>query len=101
MHKIKLVPAKPFYNSCDLTVYDVTEGKEKKRCKITAEYAKVDVDAIKRQGHDTMEKAMIYYKEWIYAVVRHYIADDWEATEGYEEILAIIQEHIAQYYQEA
>lgn len=100
MHKIKLVPAKPFFNSCDLTVYDVTEGKEKKRCKITVEYAKVDVDSIKRDGHDTFEKAMGYYKDWIYAVVRHYIADDWEATEGYDEIMDIVAEHITQYYQE-
>lgn len=100
MHKIKLVPAKPFYNSCDLTVYDVTEGREKKRCKITVEYAKVDVDSIKRDGHDTKESAMQYYKDWIYAVVRHYIADDWEATEGYDEIMEIVAEHIEQYYQE-
>lgn len=100
MHKIKLVPASPFYNSCDLTVYDVTDGRDKKRCKITVEYAKVDVDAIKRDGHDTFNKAMTYYKEWIYAVVRHYIADEWEATEGYDEIMDIIAEHIQQYYQE-
>lgn len=100
MHKIKLVPASPFYNSCDLTVYDVTDGRDKKRCKITVEYAKVDVDAIKGDGHDTFSKAMDYYKDWIYAVVRHYIADEWEATEGYDEIMDIIAEHIQQYYQE-
>ncbi len=100
MHKIKLVPASPFYNSCDLTVYDVTDGKEKKRCKITVEYAKVDVDSIKRDGHDTFDKAMTYYKEWIYAVVRHYIADDWEAAGGYDEIMQIVAERIEKYYQE-
>ena len=44
MHQIKLVPASPFFNSCDLTVFDVTDGRDKKRCKITVEYAKVDVD---------------------------------------------------------
>lgn len=101
MHKIKLVPASPFYNSCDLTVYDVTDGREKKRCKITVEYAKVDVDSIKREGNDTFDKAMTYYREWIYAVVRHYIADDWEATEGYDEIMQIVAENIEKYYQEA
>lgn len=100
MHKIKLVPAAPFYNSCDLTIYDVTQGKEKKRGTITVEYAKVDVDGIKGQGHDTLDKAMTYYKEWIYAVVRHYIADEWEATEGHDEIMGIIKEHIVKYYQE-
>lgn len=100
MHKIKLVPDAPFYNSCDIAVYDVTDGREKKRCKITAEYAQVDVEAIKKDGRDTIEKAMEYYREWIYAVVRHYISDDWEAAGGYDETMQIIDEHIKQYYEE-
>ena len=100
MHQIKLVAASPFFNSCDVTIYDVTEGREKKRCKITAEYAKVDVDELKRKGHKDLESAMTYYKEWLYAVVRHYIADEWEATEGYDEFMGIIRDHIGKYYQE-
>ena len=100
MHNIKLVPASPFYNSCDVTVYDVTDGRDKKRCKITLEYAKVDVDSIKRDGYDTFEKGLEYYKEWIYAVVRHYIIDDWEPAEGYDETMQIVAERIAKYYQE-
>lgn len=100
MHQIKLVPASPFFNSCDLTVFDVTDGRDKKRCKITVEYAKVDVDALKKKGHTTFEDAMQYYREWLYAVVRHYIADDWEATEGHDEIMQIVADHISRYYQE-
>lgn len=100
MHKIKLVPASPFFNSCDVTVYDVTSGNEKKRCKITVEYAKVDVDDLKRNGHTDFDAAMTYYDEWLYAVVRHYIADDWECTEGHDELMDIIAEHIRKYYQE-
>lgn len=99
MHKIKLVPDKPFYNRCDITVYDVTGEKEKKRCKISAEYAEVDVRQLKQQGMD-YEAAKQHYREWIYKVVRHYIADDWECTEGMDEIMRIIDEHIAQYFQE-
>lgn len=98
MHKIKLVPDKPFYNSCDITVFDVTGEKEKKRCKITVEYAAVDVRQLKQQDMD-YEAAMTYYQDWIYKVVKHYIADDWECTEGMDEILEIIREHIEQYFQ--
>lgn len=98
MHKIKLVPDKPFYNRCDITVYDVTGEKEKKRCKIAVEYAEVDVKQLKQQGMN-YETALEDYKDWIYRVVKHYIADDWECTEGFEEIMEIIQEHIKPYFQ--
>lgn len=100
MHKIKLVPDKPFYNRCDITVYDVTGEKEKKRCKIAVEYAEVDVRQLKQQGMD-YKAADDYYRDWIYKVVKHYIADDWECTEGMDEIMKIVDEHIAQYFQES
>lgn len=98
MRKIKLVPDKPFYNSCDITVFDVTGEKEKKRCKITAEYAKVDVEQLKRQNMD-YQAAMEYYREWIYKVVKHYIADDWECAEGMDEVIEIIRERVEPYFQ--
>ncbi len=98
MHKIKLVPDRPFYNSCDITVFDVTGEKEKKRCKITAEYAEVDVKQLKERGMD-FKGSMEYYREWIYKAVKHYIADDWECTEGLDEIMEIIKEHIETYFQ--
>lgn len=98
MHKIKLVPDLPFYNSCDVAVYDVTGDKEKKRCKITVEYAEADVRQLKERGLDG-HSVMDYYKEWIYKVVKHYIADDWQCTEGLDEIMSIIREHIEKYFQ--
>lgn len=99
MHKIKLVPDKPFYNRCDVAVYDVTGEKEKKRCKIAVEYAEVDVRQLKDQGMD-YEAADRYYRDWIYKVVKHYIADDWECTEGMDEVMKIVDEHMEQYFQE-
>ena len=101
MHKIKLVPDKPFYNRCDVTVYDVTGEKEKKRCKIAVEYAEVDVRQLKEKCIAGREAAEQYYRDWIYKVVRHYIADDWECTEGMDEIMNIVDEHIKQYFQES
>ncbi len=100
MHKIKLVPDKPFYNSCDITVYDVTGEKEKKRCKVTVEYAQVDVRQLKEQGRD-YQAAMAHYRDWIYNVVKHYIADDWECAEGLETIMEIISDHIKPYFEGA
>lgn len=61
MHKIKLVPDKPFYNRCDVTVYDVTGEKEKKRCKIAVEYAEVDVRQLKEKGIAGREGARMLY----------------------------------------
>lgn len=100
MHKIKLVPDKPFYNNCDITVYDVTGEKEKKRCKVTVEYGEADVRQLKGQGRD-YQAAMEHYQEWLYQVVKHYIADDWECAEGLEEIMEIISGHIKSYFEGA
>ena len=44
--------------------------------------------------------AISYYKEWIYDVVKHYILDDWECTEGMKEILSIVEEHIKDSFEE-
>jgi len=97
MHKIKLVSDKPFHNNCDVTVYDMTMGEEKKRCKIKVEYAKCDVEELKEQG---MDKAttLDYFNDWIYKIVKMYISDDWECTGGLDEIIEIIDDHIDQYF---
>lgn len=97
MHKIKLVPDKPFHNNCDVTVYDVTEGKEKKRCKIMVDYAESDIRQLQKEGYD-YEAAVEHFKDWIYHTVKRYIADDWECTEGYEEVMEIVRDHIKGYY---
>ena len=56
MHSIKLVCDKPFHNNCDVTVYDVTDGKEKKRCKIMVDYAESDIRQL--QNRDTIMKLL-------------------------------------------
>lgn len=97
MHKIKLVPDKPFHNNCDITVYDVTGDTEKRRCRINVDYAEYDIGLLKEEGKD-FEEVMAYFKKWIYEVVKVHIADDWECTEGKEEIEKIIEDHIKGYF---
>lgn len=93
------MPDEPFKTRCPVTVYDVTEGKEKKRCRIQMEYAASDIRALIEKG---MDRAAVleHYREWIYDVVRYYILDDWECTDGMEESLAIVDNYIAGYFQE-
>lgn len=99
MRKIKLTPEAPFQTRCDVTVYDVTDGREKKRCKIQVEYSAYDVEQLKKKGMDH-DAAIEHYREWIYDVVKYYILDDWECTEGLEEILSIVDGYIKKHFEE-
>lgn len=99
MRKMKLVPGEDFYKRCDIDVYDVTDGGEKKRCRVKAEYAAVDVRELREQGMD-LEAAKEHYRQWLYDVVKHYITDDWECTEGMDEVMGIIEDHIKEYFEE-
>ncbi|QHI72865.1 hypothetical protein [Aminipila terrae] len=97
MRKIKIIPDSPFYTNCDISVYDVTDGNEKKRCKIKVEYAEYDVNQMKKKGA-SKEEVLQNYKNMIYDVVKYYIADDWECINGYEEILKVIDDKISHYF---
>ncbi|MBN7773913.1 hypothetical protein [Clostridium aminobutyricum] len=97
MRKIKMVPDAPFHNNCDVTVYDVTDGNEKRRCRINIEYAEVDVRQIK-QSISTKEEALDSYKNWINDLIKYNIHDDWECVEGYDRVLKIIDEKITPYF---
>lgn len=99
MRKLKLVPGKPFHNSCDVVLYDMTDG-EKRRAQITIEYAKADVMQLQRQGMDHAA-AMDYFKGMIDSVIKYYFLSDWECVGGYEETLQIIEDHVKPYYEEA
>ncbi|MEG0829767.1 MAG: hypothetical protein RSD88_04355 [Anaerovoracaceae bacterium] len=99
MRKIKVVTDKPFHNNCHITIYDVTEDIEKKRCKILVDYAEYDIRQLISQGHD-YESTIIYFKEWIYKTVRRYICDEWEYESGQKEIMTIIADHIRPYFRE-
>lgn len=100
MKEIRLVPDKPFFNSVDVAVMDFPGGLDaepRKRCKVTVEYAKVDVDQLKKRGL-SFDEAMEYYEEWLYKVVKVRIAQDWIPVGGLEEVMDIIKEKVSQYY---
>lgn len=97
MRKIKLVPDAPFYTNCDISIYDVTDGNEKKRCKIKIEYAEYDVNQMKAKG-TSKEEVLENYKSMIYDVVKYYIKDDWECVNGYDSVLEIINDKTKQYF---
>lgn len=100
MRQMKLMPDVPFNTSCDVKVYDITEGSEKKRCQIKIEYAASDIRQLIEKGMD-YNAVIEYYKEWIYDVVKHYIIDDWECVEGMDKTVDIIEAHIAGYFEES
>lgn len=97
MRKIKLVPDVPFHTNCDISIYDVTGGNEKKRCKIKIEYAEYDVNQMKQKGI-SKEEVLANYKSKIYDIVKYYIADDWECVNGYDSVIDIIDEKINHYF---
>lgn len=99
MRRIKLVPGEDFYNRCEVSVYDITDGQEKRRCKITVEYSAADVRQIKTQGIGDRDAALEHYRAWIYDVVKYYIADDWECAEGMDPVMDIIDRHIRGYFE--
>ena len=97
MRKIKLVADKPFHNNCDVTVFDLTDGKEQKRCKIMVDYAEYDIRKLQEEGYH-YEAAVRYFDDWIYRTVKRYIADDWECTQGHDAIMEIVRDHIKKYF---
>lgn len=100
MKEIKLVPDKPFFNSVDIAVMDYPNGQDaepRKRCKVTIEYAKVDVEQLKKRGL-SFDEAMEYYKDWLYKVVKVHISQDWKCVEGYDSVIKIVEEKVRQYY---
>ncbi len=100
MKEIKLVADKPFFNSVDVAVMDFpngVEGEPRKRCKVTIEYAKVDVEQLKKRGL-SFDEAMEYYKDWLYKVVKVHISQDWTCVGGHDEVMEIIKEKVEQYY---
>ena len=100
MKEIKLIPDAPFYNSVDVHVMDFPhgrDGEERQRCKITVEFAKTDVDDLRKRGMGLTE-AMEYYRGWIYDIVKVHISQDWECISGMEETLAIVEERVKTFF---
>ncbi len=100
MKQIKLIPDPPFYNSVDVAVIDFPEGisgKERQRCKVTVEFAEIDVKQLQKQGMD-FEQAMEYYSKWLYEVVKYHIAQDWECLCGWDSVMEIVSEKVKRFY---
>lgn len=108
MKEIILICDPPFFNSVDVQVCDFPSGydeelyragelKWRRRCKVTVEFAKVDVEQLKKQGKSYSE-AMDYYKDWLYAVVKRHLASDWKCVDGYDQLMQMISEKVKLYY---
>lgn len=98
MKKIKLVTERPFPTNVDISIIDVTEGKERRRGGLTAEYAKIDLKPLLDRGA-SLEEAVQDYEDWIYRALRRYLLDDCEIVEGLDELLKIIRERIEEYFE--
>ena len=100
--ELLLVPGIAFGNHLEVAVMDYPRGREdgttRRRCKVTLEYGRTDVDQLKAQGHDLLESAMAYYRDYIYQLVKVNISSDWTCVGGLEETMAIVQEHLKKYY---
>ena len=96
MKDILLRPQAPYFNHLEVDVLDFPQGTDnepRKRMTVTIEYAKFDVDQIRRD-HPDLESIMQYYNDWLYALVRVRLLDDWTAVGGLEETMGIVRDHI-------
>ncbi|MDD6190025.1 MAG: hypothetical protein PUB75_00335 [Firmicutes bacterium] len=94
MRKIKLEKAVEFGSRCELNIIDITEGTDKKRGRITVDYAPADVGPLKEKGL-TVDEALKEYEERIYGLVKYYISGDWDWIQGKKETMEMIEKHIA------
>lgn len=102
MKEIQLKMDPPFFNSVDVAVLDFPKGRDeapRQRCKITVEFAAFDVKQLQKKGL-TFAQAMEYYRDWIYEVVKVHIAQDWTCVDGWDEVMALIEERVGAYYGE-
>ena len=117
MKDIVLKPVEVYENHMLIEVYDYTypiyektggtlapnrsvkKGKPKLRRRMTidVDYTAYDVDQI-RKDNPTLDETLEYYKGYIYNLVRVRILDDW-FSENLLEVLDIIREKIAKYYE--
>lgn len=91
--KIQLEMVTEFSGRCELRIMDVTESPNRKRGTITVDYAPADLQRLLDEGMDTA-KALEYYEQRIYDLVKYYISGDWEWISGRDEIMEMIKRHI-------
>ncbi|MBQ4339955.1 MAG: hypothetical protein IJC41_03030 [Firmicutes bacterium] len=97
MRTIKLVMGKPFPSYVEMSIVDITEGKERRRAGITADYSEVDIKPLIKQGY-SLEEAVKSYDDWLNKTLRRYLLDECEIISGHEEFLNIVRESIAKYF---
>ena len=101
MKDILLKPGTPYFNYVEVEVCDYPGGtgaEPRKRMTITVDYGEFDVNQLKKQGMD-FAQVMDYYRDWIYNQVKYRLLDDWKATAGLDETLAIVEEHIKGFFE--
>lgn len=99
MKELKLKADSPFHNSVDVAIFDFPNGKEseeRQRCKITVEFAEIDVRTLMKQGMNK-DEILKHYEDWIYQVVKLNLADDWKPTQGYDEVMDIVKSRVELY----
>ena len=100
MKEIKLVCDAPFFDKVDVNVLDFpsgSEGKPRRRCKITVEFGPYDLAQLKKQGLD-YDGAMEYYEKKVYDTVKFYLTQDWVCIEGHDGLFDIITKKVSAYY---
>jgi hypothetical protein len=97
MKKIKLVMDRPFPTNVGISIMDVTDGQERRRGGLTAEYARIDLKPVLDRG-GSLEDAMEDYDNWLRGALRRYLLDECEIVEGREELMQIIRERIEKYF---
>ena len=101
MKDLLLKPQPPYFNHVEVDVMDFPGGLDKdprKRMTITVDYGEFDVNQLKKQGMDFVQ-ALDYYRDWIYGQVKYRLLDDWTATGGMDETMAIVEEHIKGFFE--
>lgn len=102
MKDILLRPQEPYFNHVEVDVLDYPKGTDNDprwRCTITVDYGEYDVDQLKAQGKD-LDSSLVYYRNWIYDLVRARLLDDWTATGGFNETMKIVKDHIIGFFDE-
>ena len=100
MQEIKLKADKPFHNNVDVAIIDFPDGfsgEERQRCKVQVDFSESAVRQLQKKGMNK-EEILKHYEEWLYNVVKIHLATDWEPVSGYDEVMAIILEHVDLYF---
>ena len=100
MKEIRLIPDEPLHNYVEISVIDFPGGRDeepRRRCKVKEEFARVDVEQLKKRGLGYREAVETYQKK-LYDVIKFHLAQDWECEDGYEDVMKIIREKVSAYY---